>query len=93
MASRASASGEVILKVVNVSGQAHEVQVELAGATKAASSGTAIVLTSASPADENSLAEPKKVAPAARPVDGLGPRFNCTFPAYSLTILRVKAEL
>ena len=46
-------------------------------------------MTSASVEDENTLDEPKKVAPVSRGVAGLGPQFTYTFAPNSLTILRL----
>ena len=91
VAGRASATGEVILKVVNVSAAAQETQIDLRGAAKVDSAATALVLASARPEDENSLDEPRKVVPAARTLGSAGPRFRHTFPANSVTILRLKA--
>jgi alpha-N-arabinofuranosidase len=50
----------------------------------------AIVLTSGSPDAENSFAAPTTVAPREEAVPLAGPRFPYTFPADSLTILRLK---
>ena len=85
-------TGEIILKVVNLSGEAQHTDVSLDGAAGVASDGTAIVLTSNSPDDENSFAHPAKVAPVAMPVKGLAPTFRHTFLPRSLTVLRIRAE-
>ena len=83
--------GEVILKVVNVSGEPQETAIELAGAKKVAPAGTAIVLKSASPQDENTLDQPTKVAPVTEKLEGAA-AFKRTFPPWSVTVLRLKAE-
>ena len=57
---------------------------------KLASDATAIVLTSAGPDDENSFETPMKIAPREETVAISGPSFARTFPAYSLTVLRLK---
>ena len=64
----------------------------LQGVGKLSGSAQAIVLTSGSPEDENSLDEPTKVAPKTQTLDLPGPTFQHSFPANSLTVLRVKAE-
>jgi alpha-L-arabinofuranosidase len=84
--------GEVILKVVNVSGEPQETAIELAGAKKVAPAGTAIVLKSASPQDENTLDQPTKVAPVTEKLEGAAAAFKRTFPPWSVTVLRLKAE-
>ena len=89
-AGRDEAKGEVVLKVVNASESAQETEISLAGA-KVAPKGKAIVLTSASPADENALDEPTRVAPVEQAIENAGATFKHTFPPNSLTILRLKA--
>jgi len=90
VAGRVSASNEIVLKVVNVSPAACQTQIELKGAGGVQPAGKAIVLTSANPNDENTLAEPTRVAPLARAVENVGPSFRQTFPANSVTVLRLR---
>jgi len=90
VASRVQSTGEIILKVVNLSEVSQDTRIVLEGADKIASQGKAIVLTSNSPEDENSLDQPDKVAPVTLPAKGLGPTFRYVFPCHSLTILRLK---
>jgi alpha-L-arabinofuranosidase len=85
------AGGEVILKVVNAAAAPQETVIKLRGAGKVERKGAAIVLTSEKPADENSLAEPMKVAPVTRTIDNVAAEFRHTFPPNSVTILRLKA--
>jgi alpha-L-arabinofuranosidase len=89
VAGRANSSSEIVLKVVNVSQAACETQIELKGAGRIQPAGQAIVLTSAKPNDENTLAEPTKVAPVARAIENVGPSFRQTFPPNSVTVLRL----
>jgi len=92
VAGRVTATGEIVIKVVNTTGDAQDTAVTLDGAGKVAPEGTALVLTSDDPNDENSFAHPTRVAPVALPAKGLGPSFRYTFPPYSLTILRIQGE-
>ena len=91
-ASLAQASGEVILKVVNVSKGEITGAVALNGASSVKGPAKAIVLTSGSPLDENTLEQPTKVGPVTRSVDISGPNFQHVFPGNSLTVLRVKVN-
>ena len=91
-ASLAQTAGEVILKVVNVSKQDQPTEINLRGAAKVAATAKAIVLASASPLDENSATEPRKVAPVTRMIQLAGPVFQHQFPANSVTILRIKTQ-
>jgi alpha-L-arabinofuranosidase len=92
VASRADASGDIILKTVNVSDIAYDTDLKIVGASSLQTAGTATVLTSASSADENTIDQPTKVAPVNRPVDKVGPTFHYTFPANSLTVLRLRTK-
>ena len=65
VASRVDKTGEVILKVVNVSAQPQDTELRLRGVAQVSATATAVVLTSASPEDENSLDQPTKVAPVS----------------------------
>ncbi|MGH8020998.1 MAG: hypothetical protein ACREIA_22485 [Opitutaceae bacterium] len=52
----------------------------------------AIVLTSGDPADENSFEDPAKVAPREIRLSGESGLLAHTFPAWSLTVLRVSGR-
>jgi len=90
VATRDEASREIILKVVNVSAQPRSVAVALDGINRVAPQAVAVVLTGPSPQSENSLEDPRRVAPQTWNIDCPGPRFTHIFPAYSLTVLRLK---
>ncbi len=82
----------LILKAVNTTREPLDTQIVLNGVTNMASEGTAEVLTSAAPADENSLEAPRKIAPVTRAVTGVAPTFRYTFDPYSVTVLRVSTK-
>ncbi|MBM3889437.1 MAG: alpha-L-arabinofuranosidase, partial [Verrucomicrobia bacterium] len=88
-ASRAKKTGELILKVVNGNSQPLATDIVLKGRSKV-KTATAIVLTSASPEDENTLDEPTKVVPKTETLNITSPSFCHTFPANSVTVLRLK---
>lgn len=81
-------AGEVILHASNPSAEAREVVVTLKGWT-ATKPATGQVLTSASPDDRNTLAEPGKVAPKPVTVPVSGGAIRHTLPPWSHTVLRV----
>jgi alpha-L-arabinofuranosidase len=89
VASRASASGEVLLKLVNASASRVATHIDLEGIGKLQPTATALVL-SGDPADENSVDEPAKVVPVTETVEHVSPRFLYTLPAQSAVILRLK---
>jgi alpha-N-arabinofuranosidase len=90
-ASRDLKSDEIILKVVNSAAEPMTSNVQIEGAKKIANRGTMIVLAGEKLTDENSIAEPKKVAPITSSLTGAGVSFPHTFGPYSLTVLRLKA--
>jgi alpha-L-arabinofuranosidase len=92
VAGRAERSGEIIVKAVNVSEWDYDTAIRLEGVGQVHGPALATVLTSANPADENSLDQPTKVAPVEQPVPEAGASFHHRFPAHSLTVLRVKAD-
>jgi alpha-L-arabinofuranosidase len=87
-ASRDNQSGEVILKVVNPTADATEVDLDVRGVTNIARDGRQIVLQGA-PEDENSVAEPNRIAPTAGRFDVPGTKFQHRFGPNSLSILRL----
>ena len=91
-ASATRTGNDIILKVVNVTGSPRETQIDLRGVKSVAPEATATVLTSAAGTDENSLEQPTKVSPVQHPLNLAGSRFRHTFPANSLTVLRLKTK-
>lgn len=85
-------SGEIIVDVANPGGQAVNAGIDLNGVTRLASPAIALVLTSASPEDENTLDAPSKVVPREVRLTVAGSGIRHTFPAYSFTVLRLKIE-
>ena len=85
-------SGDVIVKVVNANRSPLETTIDLGGASNLAGQGTASVLTSDKPSDENSLAEPLKVSPKSEPVSFTGTTLTRTFPGNSFTVLRLQTK-
>lgn len=88
-ASRDDKTGDIILKVVNASAVPVKTHIDLNGAATLTETGKAIVLTSASALDENTLDAPTKVAPKTEDLQWKGPTLNHVFPANSLTVLRL----
>jgi len=92
-AARDDKSGDIILKVVNSSANPVKTQINLNGASNIAAEGSAIILTSASPLDENTLDEPTKVSPKTETIKVSGSKTLIrTFTGNSLTIIRLKTN-
>lgn len=82
----------MILKVVNASAKAIKSQIDLKDAKAFTGKGKAIVLTSVSPLDENTLENPKKVYPKTEDVKLMGIGCKRTFPDNSLTVIRLSTK-
>jgi alpha-N-arabinofuranosidase len=91
-ATRENKTGTVILKIVNSAGTPQTVHLELTGVSAIDSKGEAIVLSANSPTDTNSITEPTRIVPVTEKVEGLGTNFTRSFPAYSITVLRMKCK-
>jgi alpha-N-arabinofuranosidase len=91
-ATRDAKSGIIYLKVVNTAGRAQRINVQISGTKTINSTGQAVVLAANSLEDTNSITEPNQIVPRTETVDGLGAKFVHEFPAYSVTVLKVKAK-
>jgi hypothetical protein len=81
---------EIILKTVNPSANAFSTDVEIAGVGAVGPSSTRILLSSANPADENSLDAPGNVAPSAVAIATPATSFSLAVPAYSVSVVRIQ---
>ncbi|HYO24759.1 MAG TPA: alpha-L-arabinofuranosidase C-terminal domain-containing protein [Lacipirellulaceae bacterium] len=88
-ASREKDDGAVILKVVNTSASAAKAAIRLDGLDDEDLQATATVLAG-EPTDENTIAEPAKLAPVEVAVEDADGEFTHEFPSHSLTILRLE---
>ncbi len=89
-ASRDLKSGDVILKVVNISGSAMDLNVQLKGVSHLFG-GTQTVLTG-DPAAQNTINDPKLIYPITSSINASTPSFDHTFPAHSVSVLRLKTR-
>jgi alpha-L-arabinofuranosidase len=87
-----SKTGDIILKVVNGNNSPMSTDIHLRGAKNFYGLAKAIVLTSKSPLDENSLEEPAKVSPKTDTFSFQGDDLHRIFPANSVTVLRLAGK-
>ena len=85
-------SGDILIKLVNISDTPRSTQINLKGVSTLSKTGSAIVLTSEKPSDENSFENPKKIAPKTVRLSDVKPQFDYVCPAYSVSILRLKQK-
>jgi alpha-N-arabinofuranosidase len=91
-ATRESQSGIVYLKVVNEAGTPQRINIQINGAAKIASEGEAVALSANSLDETNSLEQPQKIVPRTEKADNLSTNFTREFPAYSVTVLKLKTK-
>jgi alpha-L-arabinofuranosidase len=90
-ATRETATGDVILKLVNVQSTPQPVKVDLRGVTIMSKVAAGEVLTGAD-TDINTVAEPKKVVPKPIAIQNAGTTFTHELPARSVTVIRLKTR-
>jgi alpha-N-arabinofuranosidase len=91
-ATRDSQNRTIYLKVVNEAGTAQQVNVQITGASMVQPEGEAVVLRANSPADTNSIEQPRNIVPHTETVRGLGANFTREFPPYSITVLKLRTK-
>jgi alpha-N-arabinofuranosidase len=84
-------SKEVILKIVNAAATAQNVSIDVKGA-KLDTKGTAIILKGDGINDENSFETPTKISPKESEFKLNGSKIQYDFPAYSVTVLKIKMK-
>jgi alpha-N-arabinofuranosidase len=90
-ATRDTATGDVILKLVNVQAAPQPLNIDLRGIPKVARNATGEVLEG-QVGDKNSVAEPAKAAPKPVAINNAGTRFSHELPALSVTVIRLKTR-
>ena len=83
-------NGEIILKAVNVKDTAFTTSICLEGMEECALTGTLYTYESPDPETENSYASPEKLKPSQKSFETENGEFTYTFPAYSVTVLRLR---
>ncbi len=86
------AAGDVVVKLVNYSNTARPVKIDLAGAKKLGKTGRAQVMANADLQTQNSLQEPKKLAPQESTFAVAGLTVSYTLAPNSFTVLRVAGK-
>ena len=79
----------MFLKLVNAAGERQPLRITISGAGNVSPQAKALVLTSSSPQDTNTLREPTKVVPATRTLTGIAPSFDLSLDPYSVTVLEI----
>jgi len=89
---RDNRTGEIILKAVNPEAVAQPVDIKLDGVSQIQPEGKAVILSGDDPNTVNSMEEPHRVSPIESNFETAAANFSYTFPAHSLTVLRIKVQ-
>ncbi|MFI5137207.1 MAG: alpha-L-arabinofuranosidase C-terminal domain-containing protein [Sphingobacteriales bacterium] len=92
VATKDSKTGVIYLKVVNASGKAQSVTIDMKGVGKVSGNGTLVVLKGNKPEDTNTINEPKKIVPETLKIKGIGKTFIRIFDAYSVNIIQIQTK-
>ena len=66
--------------------------IQISGAPKIEPEGELVSLVGKSLNDTNSIEEPRKVVPRTEKAEGLSANFTREFPAYSVTVMKLKTK-
>jgi len=91
-ATREARDGVIYLKVVNASGTAQRISVQISGASKIRPAGEVVTLAAATLNDTNSLEQPQNIVPRTEKALDLSAQFTRDFPAYSVTVLKLRSK-
>ncbi|EHQ27930.1 alpha-L-arabinofuranosidase C-terminal domain-containing protein [Mucilaginibacter paludis] len=90
VASKDTKTGTLYIKVVNTSGKAEDITIDLKGISKVSADGVQITLKGSSPGDTNTITEPDKIVPHTSKITGLGKTFTKNFDAYSINVIKLQ---
>jgi alpha-L-arabinofuranosidase len=91
-ATRDDQAGEVIIKAVNPETNARAVEIKLDGLPAVGPEGEAITLAGNDLNAVNSMDQPDHISPVESKVENAAADFTYTFPAHSMTVLRIKTR-
>jgi alpha-L-arabinofuranosidase len=89
LAGRDDETGDIIIKMVNATPDAYLTNINLSGVADPSGTGELITLSADRPEAENSLTEPTKYIPKTSTITGVQKSFETSFPAYSISVLRI----
>jgi alpha-N-arabinofuranosidase len=91
-ATRDSKTGLIYLKVVNEGGAPQRINVQLSGCATVGSEAEVVTLSARGLNDTNSIEQPEKIVPRTEKLVNLSASFAREFPAYSVTVLKLKTK-
>jgi alpha-L-arabinofuranosidase len=87
-----SGRGLSFLKLVNASSLRQDLEIDLSGAGSVAPTATLVSLAGSNNAETNTIADPKRITPTKRTLNGIGPKFTHTVPPYSIQVIELRTK-
>jgi alpha-N-arabinofuranosidase len=81
--------GILYLKLVNANSTPQQLTIDLGGAGNRTRSATLVTLSGTNPAETNTISAPTRLMPVKTTLEGIGPSFNHTVPAYAIEMLAI----
>lgn len=85
-------TGDIIIKMVNVTGNPKTIAMDIAGAESIPDTATIEIAAGKSLADDNILGREEAVTIKKEEVKGIGKQFNYTLPEYCAAVMRIKTK-
>lgn len=85
-------NGDIIIKLVNVTGAPKTFAIDIAGADDIAAAASLDLVAGTSPSNDNILGQTEAVTLETTEINGADSRFNYTAPMYSVSVLRLRRE-
>ncbi len=85
-------TGDIIIKMVNVTGNPRTIAMDIAGAESIPDTATIEIAAGKSLADDNILGREEAVTIKKEEVKGIGKQFNYTLPEYCAAVMRIKTK-
>ncbi|MDF2596938.1 MAG: alpha-L-arabinofuranosidase [Clostridia bacterium] len=92
IASQEEATGDIIIKLVNVDEREQTIHIDLEGLDNVKEKGRGICLSSGDKRDKNTLEEPEKVVPKSFVLENVSPKMTYRIPAQAFVILRLHKQ-
>jgi len=91
-ASKDTKTGTIYLKLVNTTGKAQPVLINLKGMTNVSDNAAVIVIKGDKPEDTNNITYPEKIIPVSAVINGIKQNFEHMLPPYSVSILQLQTK-
>ncbi|MEO6520778.1 MAG: alpha-L-arabinofuranosidase C-terminal domain-containing protein [Mucilaginibacter sp.] len=90
VATKDTKTGTLYIKIVNTTGTAQSINIDMQGIGKVSPEGILTTLKGSTPQDTNSITEPNKIIPVDQKISGISKSFTRLYDAYSINVIKVQ---